>query len=114
MPAVAVLGVGAVASPVSSVSEVYHNKLSPVAVNASAGWSTQYWTSELFTDGADGRALTITVAVVPVYVVVIATLQFPRVTSVKAKEVFELTPFTGTVAVPPAGMVTVLVKVPSS
>ena len=60
MPAVAVLGVGAVASPVSSVSEVYHNKLSPVAVNASAGWSTQYSTDELFTDGADGVALTIT------------------------------------------------------
>ena len=38
MPAVVVEGVGAVALPVPPVATVYHNKLLPVAVSATAVW----------------------------------------------------------------------------
>ena len=108
LPAFAVPGIGAVVSPVPPFSEVYHNRLSPVAVNAVAVSSTQYSTGELLAVGATGRSLTVTVAISDNEM-----LQFPLDTSFKVKVVFELTPFTGTVAFPPAGMVTVLVDVPS-
>ena len=107
LPAFAVPGIGAVASPVPPVGEVYHNRLSPVAINAVAVSFTQYSTGEP-TTGADGIALTITVAV-PIN----ATLQFPLVAPVKFKVTLGLTALTVTVAVPFASMVTVPLEVPS-
>ena len=109
LPAIAVPGIGAVASPVPPFSEVYHNRLSPVAVSAVAVSPTQYSTGELLTVGATGRSLTVTVAISDN-----SMLQFSLDTSFKVKVVFELTPFTGTVAFPSARMGIVLVEVPSS
>ena len=109
LPAVAVLGIGAVGVPVPPVAVVYHNRSVPFAVNAVAVSSTQYFMGELLTDGADGMALTVTVAVA-----VNKTSQFPLETFVKVKVTSELTPLTVTSTVPSASMVAVLVEVPSS
>ena len=112
LPVFAVPGIGAVVSPVPPAWEVYHRRLSPVAVNAPASSPWQYSTDELFTDGASGRALTITVAVV----VVNGVLQSPRVMFVKVKVVFELTSLTVTSTDPASSRGTILgdVDVPSS
>ena len=106
LPAVAVLGIGAVASPEPPVWVVYHNRLAPGAVNGLASSPTQY--CKLLTVGANGLGLTVTVAAS-----VNEILQLPLVTSVKFKVASELTPLTVTSTVPPASMVAVLVEVPS-
>ena len=61
VPAVAVLGVGAVALPVPPVAAVYHNKFDPVAVKAVAVAFWQYVTG-VVTAGAKGDGVMVTLA----------------------------------------------------